>query len=69
MITDFTEHDLKDSSLRDFQNRVRMKYDADIDAQFPEKWQGTVVVKCKSGDTLSESTKFAKGDPELPLTR
>jgi aconitate decarboxylase len=69
MITDFTEHDLKDSSLRDFQNRVTMKYDADIDAQFPEKWQGTVIVKCKSGVTLSESTEFAKGDPELPLTR
>ncbi|KAJ5770472.1 uncharacterized protein N7511_002523 [Penicillium nucicola] len=69
MITDFTEDDLKDLSLREFQNRVTMKYDVDIDSQFPEKWQGTVIVKCKSGNTFTESTKFAKGDPEIPLTR
>jgi aconitate decarboxylase len=69
MITDFTEDDLKDTSLREFQNRVTMKYDADIDAEFPERWQGAVIVECKSGKTFTESTKFAKGDPELPLTR
>ncbi|KAJ6051714.1 hypothetical protein N7499_011092 [Penicillium canescens] len=69
MITDFTEDDLKDTSLREFQNRVTMKYDADIDAHFPERWQGAVIVECKSGKTFAESTKFAKGDPEFPLTR
>ena len=69
MITDFTEEDLSDQSLRDFQKRVTMKYNAEIDAQFPEKWQGTVIVTCKSGKTFTESVEFAKGDPELPLTR
>lgn len=69
MITDFTEEDLSDQSLRDFQKRVTMEYNADIDAQFPEKWQGIVIVTCKSGKTFTESVEFAKGDPELPLTR
>lgn len=69
MITDFTEEDLEDASLRDFQNRVTMELDADIDRAFPEKWQGTVIVTCKSGQKFTESVEFAKGDPELPLTR
>lgn len=69
MITDFTEEDLTDASLRDFQRRVTMEYNAEIDAQFPERWQGTVIVTCKSGTSFTESVTFAKGDPELPLTR
>jgi aconitate decarboxylase len=69
MITDFTEDDLNDGSLREFQNRVTMELDSDIDKAFPEKWKGTVIVTCKSGEKFSESVEFAKGDPELPLTR
>jgi aconitate decarboxylase len=69
MITDFTEEDLKDTSLREFQRRVKMEYNAEIDAQFPERWQGTVIVTSKSGETFRESVTFAKGDPELPLKR
>lgn len=69
MITDFTEDALKDASLRDFQKRVTMELDEEINRQFPEKWQGAVIVTCKSGKQFTESVSFAKGDPELPLTR
>jgi aconitate decarboxylase len=69
MITDFTEDDLEDSELREFQQRVKMELDPEIDRVFPEKWQGTVIVTTKAGKTFTESVEFAKGDPELPLTR
>ncbi len=69
MITDFTEKDLENSSLREFQQRVKMELDPEIDRAFPEKWQGTVIVTTKAGSTFTESVAFAKGDPELPLTR
>lgn len=69
MITDFTEDALKDPSLREFQKRVSMELDPEIDRAFPEKWQGTVIVTTKSGNKFTESVSFAKGDPELPLTR
>ncbi|KAJ5679559.1 hypothetical protein N7462_007803 [Penicillium macrosclerotiorum] len=69
MITDFTEEDLKDPSLRDFQQRVKMELDPVIDNAFPQKWQGTVIVSCKSGQTFTESVEYAKGDPEFSLTR
>ncbi|KAH8688730.1 hypothetical protein BGW36DRAFT_421120 [Talaromyces proteolyticus] len=69
MITDFTEEALRDPALRNFQDRVTMKYDAHIDSQFPQKWQGTVEVTCNSGKQISESVEYLKGDPQLPLTR
>jgi aconitate decarboxylase len=69
MITDFTEDDLKDSSLREFQGRVTMELDPVIESKFPESWQGTVIVTTKSGKKFTETVEFAKGDPELPLTR
>jgi 2-methylcitrate dehydratase PrpD len=69
MITDFTEYDLKDASLREFQKRVKMELDPEIESKFPERWQGTVIVTCKSGQRFEETVTFAKGDPEFTLTR
>lgn len=69
MITDFAEEDLEDSSLREFQRRVTMELDPVIESKFPESWQGTVIVTTKSGQKFTETVEFAKGDPELPLTR
>lgn len=69
MITDFTEDDLKDQSLREFQKHVTMEYDAEIDSKFPKSWQGTVIVTTKSGQMFTETAEYAKGDPELPLTK
>ncbi|KAL2785455.1 hypothetical protein BJX66DRAFT_347473 [Aspergillus keveii] len=69
MITDFTEEDLKDSQLREFQGRVRMVLDEEIEAAFPARWMGRVIVKTKDGRELEERVGFAKGDPEVTLTR
>lgn len=69
MITDFTENDLKDDSLREFQKRVKMELDPEIESKFPESWQGTVIVTSKSGQKFEETVTFAKGDPEFTLTR
>ena len=69
MVTDFTEDALKDASLRDFQRRVTMELDPTIEALFPKKWLGTVVVITKSGQTLSETVDVVKGDPGWTLTR
>lgn len=68
-IMDFTEKDLEDASLREFQKRVTMELDAEIDSRFPERWQGTVIVRCKDGRTFTESVDYVKGDPQVPLTR
>ncbi|KAE8378164.1 hypothetical protein BDV26DRAFT_197755 [Aspergillus bertholletiae] len=69
LITDFTEEALQDASLREFQERVKMELDEDIDAAFPQKWQGKVIVTCKSGERYEEFVEYLKGDPQSPLTR
>ncbi|KAB8201001.1 hypothetical protein BDV34DRAFT_237845 [Aspergillus parasiticus] len=69
LITDFTEEALQDASLREFQDRVRMELDEDINAAFPQKWQGKVIVTCKSGDRYEKFVEYLKGDPQSPLTR
>jgi aconitate decarboxylase len=69
MITDFTEEALEDAGLREFQQRVTMELDPEIDAKFPKQWQGTIIVVCKDGREYTESVEYLKGDPENPLTR
>jgi aconitate decarboxylase len=69
MITDFTEEDLKDSQLREFQRRVDMVLDEEIEAAFPARWMGRVIVRIKDGREFEERVGFAKGDPEVTLTR
>ncbi|KAL3457692.1 2-methylcitrate dehydratase PrpD [Aspergillus heterothallicus] len=69
MITDFTEEDLADESIREFQGRVSMVFDQEIDDAFPARWTGRVVVRTKDGREIEERTGFAKGDPEFTLTR
>ncbi|OGM42658.1 hypothetical protein ABOM_008421 [Aspergillus bombycis] len=69
LITDFTEEALQDASLRQFQERVKMELDEDINAAFPQKWQGKVIVTCKSGASHEHFVEYLKGDPQNPLTR
>jgi aconitate decarboxylase len=69
MITDFREEDLKDAALREFQGRVSMVLDEEIEAAFPARWMGRVVVTTKDGREIEERVGFAKGDPEVTLTR
>ncbi|RMZ48567.1 hypothetical protein CA14_009583 [Aspergillus flavus] len=69
LITDFTEEALQDASLREFQDRVKMELDEEINAAFPQKWQGKVIVTCKSGERYEQFVEYLKGDPQSPLTR
>ncbi|KAL2837827.1 hypothetical protein BJX68DRAFT_249490 [Aspergillus pseudodeflectus] len=68
-ISDFTEDALLDSELRDLQSRVSMVLDPTIDAVFPEKWLGRLIVTTRDGRTLTRGVDVVKGDPEWPLTR
>ncbi|KAF2158370.1 hypothetical protein M409DRAFT_38284 [Zasmidium cellare ATCC 36951] len=69
MITDFTEQALEDTELRDFQRRVEMVLDAEIDSLFPEHWTSRIEVTTKTGSVFSKSVDAAKGDPQWSLTR
>ncbi|KIV90846.1 hypothetical protein PV10_05454 [Exophiala mesophila] len=68
-ITDFTEQALLDPELRALQKRVTMVFDPEIDAVFPAKWLGKVIVTTKQGRTVSKSVDVVKGDPGWTLTK
>ena len=68
-VLDFTDEALRDPDLVDFQKRVRMEVDDDIEADFPTKWQARVEVTTTSGEALSQFVEVAKGDPGRHLTR
>ncbi|CAK7214934.1 hypothetical protein SCUCBS95973_002305 [Sporothrix curviconia] len=68
-VLDFTEATLANPALQDFQRRVEMVLDDEIEAAFPVDWQARVVVKTTDGRTLKQFVATAKGDPAMHLTR
>lgn len=68
-ILDFTEKALLDPELRQFQKRVKMVLDKEIDRKFPKEWLGKVVVVTKDGKKFEKEVGVVKGDPGWTLTR
>jgi len=52
-----------------FRDRVRMELDPEVDAAYPQRWIGKVLVKTRDGRTLSARVDEPKGDPGNTLTR
>jgi len=54
------------AALRD---RVRIELDAEVDAAYPQRWIGKVVVVTRDGRTLRARVDEPKGDPGNTLSR
>ena len=59
---------LDDPAIADFRQRVTMTLDAEVDAAYPQRWIGKVVVKTRDGRTLSARVDEPKGDPGNTLS-
>jgi 2-methylcitrate dehydratase PrpD len=68
-LADFTEAALTDPLLRAFHDKVAMVPDPEIDAAYPARWMGRVVVITTDGRTLSKTIPSALGDPDNTLSR
>lgn len=68
-LPDFTEISIKNNNLRKFHDRVTMVLDKDIDAAYPRRWIGRVVVQTTDGRVLECRVETPKGDPGNTLTR
>lgn len=60
---------LHDPDVTGFLDRVHMRWDAEVDAAYPEKWIGRVTVTTRDGRSLSGRVDDPKGDPPNPLSR
>lgn len=68
-LPDFTEKSIKNNDLRKFHDRVEMVLDPQIDAAYPRRWIGRVVVRLQGGRSLECRVESPKGDPDNTLTR
>jgi 2-methylcitrate dehydratase PrpD len=68
-LPDFTEKSIKNKELRNFHDRVTMVLDQEIDAAYPRRWIGRVVVQTQDGRTLEARVETPKGDPDNTLSR
>lgn len=68
-LPDFTEKSIKNKELRNFHDRVAMVLDQEIDAAYPRRWIGRVVVQTQDGRTLEARVETPKGDPDNTLSR
>lgn len=60
---------LGDPAVRYFASRVRMEFDAEVDAAYPARWIGKVTIQTKDGRRIAGRVDEPKGDPGNTLSR
>ena len=58
---------LHDPAIRRFMTKVEMVYDAEVDAAYPERWEGSVQIEAINGDLVVQRVHCPRGDPTWPL--
>jgi 2-methylcitrate dehydratase PrpD len=67
-LAEFDTH-WRDPAVVALRNKVRMQLDAEVDAAYPARWIGKVVVETTDGRALAARVDEPKGDPGNTLTR
>jgi 2-methylcitrate dehydratase len=64
----FRPERIADSELIDFLQRIKVEADDELEADFPKLQPSRVEFRMKSGETLTQSVDYAKGDPREPMS-
>jgi 2-methylcitrate dehydratase PrpD len=67
-LSEFDAH-YRDPEVVAWRDKVRMQLDAEVDAAYPARWIGKVVVQTTDGRALAARVDEPKGDPGNTLTR
>ena len=67
-LSEFDAH-YRDPAVVALREKVRMQLDAEVDAAYPARWIGKVVVETTDGRALAARVDEPKGDPGNTLTR
>ncbi len=67
-VNEFEEH-FQDPAAADFRVRVKMVLDEEVDAAYPARWIGKVIVHTRDGRVLHGRVDEPKGDPGNTLSR
>ena len=67
-LNDFDAH-YQDAAVRAVHDKVAMRLDAEVDAAYPARWIGKVVVETGDGRRFEGRVMDPKGDPDNTLSR
>lgn len=67
-LADFTDARLDDQAVRDFQKKVHMHLDPEVDAAYPARWHAQVKVTTTDGRVFEKFMETPKGDPGNTLS-
>jgi len=68
-LIEFRDLALTDPAVDTFREKVSMELDPEVDAAYPARWLGRVIVTITDGRTLSADIDEPKGDPGNTLSR
>lgn len=68
-LIEFRDLALTDPAVDAFREKVGMELDPEVDAAYPGRWLGRVIVTTTDGRTLSAAIDEPKGDPGNTLSR
>ncbi|MEQ7922724.1 MmgE/PrpD family protein [Xanthomonas sp. WHRI 1810A] len=68
-LIEFRDLALSDPDVAAFREKVSMELDPEVDAAYPARWLGRVIVTTTDGRTLSAAIDDPKGDPGNTLSR
>ncbi|CAG8868077.1 hypothetical protein PS627_02840 [Pseudomonas fluorescens] len=68
-LIEFRDLALTDADVDAFREKVSMELDPEVDAAYPARWLGRVIVTTTDGRTLTAAIDEPKGDPGNTLTR
>ena len=65
----FTLKNVTSKKIRQVMGKINCVSDPELETEFPVKWKARVAVETTSGQRLTQSIEYPKGDPENPLTQ
>ncbi len=67
-VRQYTQEKIQSREVRDFIRKVEMIHSGEMDRYLPDIIAASAEIHTKDGRVFKEFTKFAKGDPENPMT-
>lgn len=69
LLDEFSEASIHRPEVQTFMKKIVVKHAPDLDRFFPKTFPARVRVSAKGGKTYTKEVRYAKGDPQSPLSR
>jgi 2-methylcitrate dehydratase PrpD len=67
-LADFSTERISDPEMARLMQKIELRSDPELSAQYPRRWPARVEIVQRSGERLTGAVTYPKGDPENPLS-